>query len=92
MSQSSDTIHALEALVGEQLRMGERVARIGVDGGERGLADRAMIRVRDAKAIPEDLRRRREHPLRADAADLAADVAAQLDGGRDVARPGSGGT
>src|SRR6185437_1125724 len=63
--------------------MGERVARIRVDGGQRGFADRAVIRVRDAQPVPVDLRGRREHPLRAYAADLAADVAAQLDAGRD---------
>ena len=46
-----------QALVGEQLRMGERVARIGVDGGEGGLAGRAVVRVRGGEPAPPDLRR-----------------------------------
>jgi hypothetical protein len=56
MSQSSAHRPRVEALVGEQLRMGERVARIRVDGGQRGLADRAVVRVRDAQPVPVDLR------------------------------------
>src|SRR5712691_1217580 len=58
--------------------MGEGVARVRVNGARRRLTSRQVVRVAGVDALPVAFRRRTHHALRAEPANLAADIAAQL--------------
>jgi hypothetical protein len=75
----------LEALLGQQLREGEGVAGVGVDGSDRRLADGEVVGVaRPGQPVPVPLRRPGEHDLRSVATHLAGDLAPQGQGGFEL--------
>src|SRR5215212_6077436 len=59
--------------------MCERVARIGIDGAQRRLAGRQVIRVTRVDALVVALWRRAHDPLRLHRADHARELAAQIE-------------
>ncbi len=73
----------LETLHVEQLGMGERVAGVGVDGTDRGLAGGQVVGVAGVDEVPIAFGRLGEHALGPYLADDPADVAPQFLGGLD---------
>ena len=74
----------LKAFVGEELDVGERVARVGVDGGERGLAGGPVVGVGGGDPFPVDLGALHHEALRADLADHPADIATEIVAGHQL--------
>ncbi len=64
--------------LGQQLREGEGVAGVGVDGAQRGLARRHVVGMAGEDAAPVALRRLAHDPLGPDLADHPGDVPPQV--------------
>ncbi|CAL2057289.1 protein of unknown function [Streptomyces murinus] len=67
-----------EALALQQFRVREGVARLRVDGPQRRVPDRPVVRVQIRDPLPVDLRTGDDRALRPDLADHPAQIAAQL--------------
>ncbi len=67
---------------GGQVGQCERVARVGVDGGQRGGAGGEVVGVAAAEPLPVPLRAPRHHPLGADLADDLDEGLVQATAGR----------
>jgi hypothetical protein len=77
----------LQAFVGEQRRVRERVAGVGVDGRDGRRTGREVVGVARADPDPVALRALDQHALRPDLADDPADVPAQVLGRLERAVP-----